>query len=132
MAGWLASCDIVSAFPLSLENLTGDKCGLAGETTTSFPVVQTATLCYILFLINFFCVRGKGTACIERSEDNLQELVFYLHMWGHRGQTQVIRLGSKCLYSVSHLIIYVCSRVCVCGGVFKGSLVSQVGLKLAM
>lgn len=65
---------------------------------------------YFIFNI-IFCVHGNGTACIERSEDNLQELVFYLHRVGHRGQTQVIRLG---LYSVSHLIIYAYSSACVC------------------
>ena len=42
------------------------------------------------------------TACMQRSEDNLQESVLCLHV-GPRGLTQIVWLGGNHLYQLSHL-----------------------------
>lgn len=40
---------------------------------------------------------------MQRSEDNLQESALFYHV-GLRDQIQAIRLGGKCLCSLSHLV----------------------------
>ena len=42
-------------------------------------------------------------ACVWRSEDSLQKSVLLFHQGGSGDQTQVIRLGGKCLELQSHL-----------------------------
>ena len=39
-----------------------------------------------------------------KSEDNLQDSVLYSHIVGLENPTQVIGLGDKCLYLLSHLL----------------------------
>jgi hypothetical protein len=41
--------------------------------------------------------------CLWRSEDNLLKLIPFFYHVDPRDQTQVARLGSKCLYLMSHL-----------------------------
>ena len=47
---------------------------------------------------NIYCI----TKHVWRSEDNLQEWVLSFHHVDPREQTQVVRLGSKCLYLLSY------------------------------
>lgn len=48
-------------------------------------------------------IDNQATVHVGRSEDNLQESVPSFHHVGLRDQAQVIRLGGKHLYSLSHL-----------------------------
>lgn len=43
----------------------------------------------------------RGTQA-SRSEDNSQGSVVFFHHVGRRNQTQIISLGSRCLYLLSH------------------------------
>ena len=40
---------------------------------------------------------------MQRSEDNLEELVLFLYHMGLRNQTQVTRIGGSCFYLLSDL-----------------------------
>lgn len=70
----------------------------------------------------FFCV----CTYVWRSETNLCKSVLFCHL-GSKDQTQIFRLGSKCLYRISHLvsgewillekILCTCKGTCLCEGV---------------
>lgn len=48
------------------------------------------------------CMCTYGLMC--RSGDSLQQSAFSSYHVGPKGQTQVVRFGSRCLYLLSHLI----------------------------
>jgi hypothetical protein len=50
------------------------------------------------------CTVGRHAChlCMRRSENSLQGLVLSFHSVGLWSQTQVVRLGSKCFYPLSH------------------------------
>lgn len=47
--------------------------------------------------------RACHRAHILRSEDNLWQSILSLHHVGPGNRTQIIRVGGKCLYQMSHL-----------------------------
>lgn len=47
----------------------------------------------------------RGTEHVWRSGDNVKELVLSFHQVGPGARTQVMKLGGKRLYPLSHLII---------------------------
>lgn len=49
------------------------------------------------------CAYVNAIVCVQRLENNLEVLFLFLHHVGHRDQTQMIRLGSKCLYLLRYL-----------------------------
>lgn len=46
---------------------------------------------------------AHATEHVQRSENELRELVLSLYHVGTRNQTEAVRHGSKCLYSLNNL-----------------------------
>jgi hypothetical protein len=49
----------------------------------------------------YVCV-GVAEALLKKSEDNLQKLVLFFHHLGLENQTEVVRLGGRLSYPLSH------------------------------
>lgn len=61
-----------------------------------------ATTFYTDSLIFIAFIYWGGCSHVERSKDNLKDLVLSSHHVHSGGQIQVVRVGNKCLYSLSH------------------------------
>lgn len=64
----------------------------------------------LLLTYRYLCVLQHMYTCVQRAEGSLQESVFFLHLVGPGGQTQVVRLGSchPCLMSHVTVEIILC------------------------
>lgn len=45
----------------------------------------------------------QDMACMLKSEGNLLESAFFFQCYGPRDQTQIVRVGDKCLYPLNHI-----------------------------
>lgn len=64
----------------------------------SFGMYVHMYACVFLCIFDMYC-----GARVQRSEDSLRESAFSFCLTGPRAQTQVIRLGGKHLYQLSHV-----------------------------
>jgi hypothetical protein len=62
------------------------------------------------FIIHSFIhsfIHSLVIAARQRSKDNSQESVLSLHHVGARDQTQILKIGGKMLFPVSHLVSHI-------------------------
>lgn len=75
---------------------------------------QPFKLLLLLYCLLILCVCGHTYPTCLRSGDSLWESALTFHNMGSGNWTQVTGCGSKCLYTLSHLVCPICGIMFLC------------------
>lgn len=75
---------------------------LSLTTYLAFLFIYLISICVFVYCTHACVHSHLLQACVWRSEDNQEEPFFSFHLMGPQDQRQVVRLGGKHLYLLSH------------------------------